>query len=161
MALDASFFALVALVIFFGIVIWLKVPAMAGRHLDARAERIRGELDEARRLREEAQELLAEFQRKRKAAEAEAQEIIAAARHEAELFTTEAARRTEELVARRTAMAEQKIAQAEAQALADVKSTAVDIAIAAAEKVIGEKVTGDAAEALIRKGLAEVRSRMQ
>ena len=81
--MDAAFWALVALVIFLGIVIYLKVPGMINKSLDERAERIRNELDEARRLREEAQQLLAEYQRKRKDAEKEAGELIAAAEHEA------------------------------------------------------------------------------
>ena len=76
--MDATFFALVALVIFLGIVIYLKVPGMITRNLDARSDQIRNDLEDARRLREEAQELLAEYQRKRKEAEQEASDIVAA-----------------------------------------------------------------------------------
>ena len=138
MTLDATFWAFVSLLIFFGVIVYFKVPGMLSKSLDSRADKIRDELEEARRLREEAQELLAEYQRKRKAAEVEAEEIVAAAKNEAVLFAEESARKTEEFVARRTAMAEQKIAQAESQAVADVRSVAVDIAVAAAEKLIAD-----------------------
>ena len=158
--MDATFFALVALVIFLGIIIYAKVPGMITKSLDDRAGRIRNELEEARNLREEAQQLLAEYQRKRKAAEAEAGDIVAAARHEAELLEKEARKKTEDFVARRTAMAEQKIGQAEAQAMADVRAAAVDIAIAASEKLIAQKASGAGAEALFKQGIAELKSRM-
>ncbi len=160
MTLDATFWAFVSLLIFFGVIVYFKVPGMLSKSLDSRADKIRDELEEARRLREEAQELLAEYQRKRKAAEVEAEEIVAAAKNEAVLFAEESARKTEEFVARRTAMAEQKIAQAESQAVADVRSVAVDIAVAAAEKLIAEKVTGAAAGKIIDQSIAEVKSRL-
>lgn len=158
---DAAFWALVALVVFLALMVYLKVPGMIGKSLDERADKIRNELDEARRLREEAQELMAEYQRKRKAAESEAEDIISAARHEADVFAAETARRTEELVARRTALAEQKIAQAEIQAMADVRSTAVDIAVAAAERIIGEKLSGTAADRIVKDSIDEIKSRLQ
>lgn len=160
MTLDATFWAFVSLLIFFGVIVYFKVPGMLSKSLDSRADKIRDELEEARRLREEAQELLAEYQRKRKAAEVEAEEIVAAAKNEAVLFAEESARKTEEFVARRTAMAEQKIAQAESQAVADVRSVAVDIAVAAAEKLIADKVTGAAAGKIIDQSIAEVKNRL-
>ncbi|MEC9342274.1 MAG: F0F1 ATP synthase subunit B [Pseudomonadota bacterium] len=160
MSFDATFWALIGLLIFIGVVIYFKVPAVMGKSLDSRAGKIRDELDEARRLREEAQELLAEYQRKRKAAEAEAEDIVSAAKQEAVLFAEESARKTEEFVARRTAMAEQKIAQAESQAVADVRAAAVDIAIAAAEKLIAGKVKGASADKIIDSSIAEVKSRL-
>lgn len=160
MTLDATFWAFVSLLIFFGVIVYFKVPGMLSKSLDSRADKIRDELEEARRLREEAQELLAEYQRKRKAAEVEAEEIVAAAKNEAVLFAEESSRKTEEFVARRTAMAEQKIAQAESQAVADVRSVAVDIAVAAAEKLIADKVTGAAAGKIIDQSIAEVKNRL-
>ena len=160
MALDATFWALIGLLIFLGLVVYLKVPGMLAKSLDARADKIRDELEEARRLREEAQELFAEYQRKRKAAETEAEEIIAAAKNEAVLFAEESAKKTEEFVARRTAMAEQKIAQAEVQAIDDVRYIAVDIAVAAAEELIAGKVKGAAAGKIIDKSIAEVKNRL-
>jgi F-type H+-transporting ATPase subunit b len=160
MELDATFWAFVALIIFLALLVYLKVPGQVTRSLDNRADRIRGELEEARRLREEAKALLADFQRRRKEAEAEASQIVAAAKHEAELIASEARTKTEEFVTRRTAMAEQKIAQAESQAVADVKALAVDIAVAAAEKLIAAKATGKAAEDLLTRSIAEVKSRL-
>ena len=160
MALDATFWALIGLLIFLGLVVYLKVPGMLAKSLDARADKIRDELEEARRLREEAQELFAEYQRKRKAAETEAEEIIAAAKNEAVLFAEESAKKTEEFVARRTAMAEQKIAQAEADALAQVRSTAVNVAVAAAEKLMGTKVDAAKHGQLFTKSLADIKARL-
>jgi len=157
---DATFWALVALIIFLAVVVYLKVPGMIGKSLDDRAEKIRNELEEARKLREEAQALLAEYQKKRKEAEKEAGDIVDAAKREAEMITTEAKQKTEEYVARRTALAEQKIAQAEADAMEEVRGSAVDMALAAATKIIGDKVTGDTATDLFKKSLDEVKTRM-
>ena len=157
---DASFWALAALIIFMGILVYLKVPAMVTKAIDARGEKIRHELDEARRLREEAQELLAEYQRKRKEAEEEAAGIVDAARHEAEQLTAEAKARTEEYVARRTVLAEQKIAQAEAEAINEVRASSVDLAVAAAQTLLAGKVTGAKAAALFKDSLAEVKKHM-
>jgi F-type H+-transporting ATPase subunit b len=99
----AQTWAQVALVIFLGIVIYLKVPGMIAKSLDARASKIADELDSAKRLREEAQSLLAEYQKKRKEAEAEAAEIVAVAKREAEALAEEAKQKTADYVARRTA----------------------------------------------------------
>ena len=158
--MDATFWATVALVIFLALVIYLKVPGMVTKSLDDRAERVRDELEEARKLREEAQGLLAEYQRKRKEAEQEAGEIVAAAKREAEALATDAARKTDEFVERRTQVAEQKIAQAEAQALADVRARAIEVAVAAAEQILADKVTGKVADGLVKSGIAEVKSRL-
>jgi F-type H+-transporting ATPase subunit b len=160
MSFDQSFWALVALVIFFALVIWLKAPKRMAESLDTRAEKIREELEEARRLREEAQELLAEYQRKRKEAEAEAEAIIAAGKHEAELLAQESASKTAEFLERRTALAEQKIAQAESQAVADVRALAVNIAIAASEAIIRDKVSGNLSDDLIARSIAEVKAKL-
>ncbi len=120
--------------------VFLKVPGTVGKSLDARADRIRDELEEARRLREEAQSLLAEYQRKRKEAEKEATEIVAIAQREAHGLLEEARKKTEEYVARRNKLAEQKIAQAEIEAVNEVRASAVDIAVAAASRILAEKV---------------------
>ena len=160
MELDASFWATVALVLFFALIIYLKVPGMLTKALDDRSDKIRNDLEEARRLREEAQQLLAEYQRKRKEAEQEAESIVAAAKHEAETMAKEAEQKTEDYIARRTALAEQKIAQAEGQALAEVRTAAVDLAVEAAEAVIQNKMTGDASADMFKSSLAELKSRM-
>lgn len=160
MSFDATFWALVALILFFALVVYLKVPAMVTKGLDDRADKIKSDLEEARKLREEAQHLLAEYQRKRKDAEAEASEIVAAAKREADALREEAERKTADYVTRRTAQAEQKIAQAESQAMAEVKSTAVDLAMEAARDVISSKVAGKTSADMFKKSLAEVKARM-
>ncbi|MEO0326980.1 MAG: F0F1 ATP synthase subunit B [Pseudomonadota bacterium] len=158
--MDASFWALVGLIIFLGIIVYYGVPAMVTKSLDDRAQKIRDELDEARKLREEAQAMLAEYQGKRKAAEQEAGEIIAAAKREASALSEDAARKTAEFVERRKQLAEQRIEQAEASALAEVRSSAVDLAVAAAEQIITTKATGAKANALIKDSIAEVKARL-
>lgn len=160
MSLDASFWALVALILFFALVAYLKVPGMVTKALDDRADKIKGDLEEARKLREEAQQLLAEYQRKRKDAESEASEIVAAAKREADALRDEAERKTADYVTRRTAQAEQKIAQAESQALAEVKSSAVDLALEAARDIISSKVGGKTSTDMFKQSLKEVKARM-
>ncbi|GAB5508256.1 MAG: F0F1 ATP synthase subunit B [Rhizobiaceae bacterium] len=158
--MDASFWALVGLVLFLAIVFYAGAPAMIGKSLDGRAERISNELDEARRLRDEAQQLLAEYQRKRKEAEQEASDIVAAAKREAGLLLEEAQEKTQEYVTRRTAMAEQKIAQAERDAVNEVRTRAVDIAGAAAGDLLASKVDAKARGELFKSALKDVRSRL-
>ncbi len=160
MAFDATFFAFVGLVLFLALIAYLKVPGMMAKSLDERADNIRKELEEAKRLREEAQALLAEYQRKRKEAEAEAAHIVASAEREAVALTEEARQKTEEFVARRNALSEQKIKQAEADAIGAVRAAAVDLAIAAAERVIASKADTSTQEALFKDALGQVQSRL-
>jgi F-type H+-transporting ATPase subunit b len=152
---------LVSFIIFVAIVLYLKVPAKVTAALDARAARIRAELEEAQRLREEAQSLLAEYQRKRREAEKEAEDIVSLAREEADRLKVESRRQLEEVIARRTRMAELKISQAEAQAVADVRAAATDAAIAAAGRILADKVTGKAASALVADSIEQVKQRLQ
>ncbi|MDK4716985.1 F0F1 ATP synthase subunit B [Rhizobium sp. CNPSo 4039] len=159
-AFDNTFFAFVSLLIFLGLIVYLKVPGMMAKSLDDRADQIRNELAEAKRLREEAQHLLAEYQRKRKEAEAEAAHIVAAAEREAEMLTSEARKKTEEFVANRTALSEQKIKQAEADAMKAVRSAAVDLAIAAAESVLAKKADGSVQSGLFNDAIKEVKTRL-
>ena len=156
----ASVWATVALVIFIGLLVWLKVPAAIAKSLDARADKIRNDLDEARKLREEAQQVLAEYQRKRKEAVEESETIVAAAKRDAELLKAEAKQKAEEYVTRRTAVAEQKIAQAERDAVNEVRATAVDLAVEAARTVLAGKVDAATAGNLFKASLAEVKNRM-
>jgi F-type H+-transporting ATPase subunit b len=148
-----------AFLLFLGLLAYLGVHRKLTDSLDARQARIKGELDEARRLREEAQALLAEFERKGRAAEGEATAIIAGAKAEAERLAAEAKTRMEDFVARRTKMAETKISQAEAQALADVRSAAADAAVAAAEKILAAAAKGKVAENLLTQGIEDVRKK--
>ena len=158
--MDATFWAFVGLILFLAIVIYMGAPRMVGKSLDARGERIRNDLDEARRLREEAGQLLEDYQRRRKEAEQEAAEIVAAARREADALVVEAKARTDEYVARRSALAEQKIAQAERDAVAEVRSSAVDIAVEAAGRVLAQKIDKGADAALFQSALGEVKARL-
>ncbi|MGO4566613.1 F0F1 ATP synthase subunit B [Rhizobium sp. 2YAF20] len=158
--LDQTFFAFVGLLIFLGIVVYLKVPGMMAKSLDDRADQIRNELAEAKRLREEAQHLLAEYQRKRKEAEAEAAQIVATAGREAEMLTAEAKAKTDEFVANRTALSEQKIKQAEADAIKAVRSAAVDLAIAAAETVLAKKADAKVQSDLFKTAVSDVKARL-
>lgn len=159
MAFDATFWALVALVIFLGILVYFKVPGLVAKTLDKRIGKIEQDLDEARRLREEAQALLAEYERKRKAAESEAEEIVANAREEAERMTTEAQEALEDLVARRTKAVEDKIAQAESQALLDVRSRSAELAIEAARVVLADQVK-DRNDELVSQSIKDVAARL-
>lgn len=158
--MDATFWALVGLIIFLAIVAYFKVPGMIAGQLDSRADKIRNELEEARKLREEAQQLLAEYQRKRKEAEAEAVGIVDAAKREAKALAADAKVKTEEYVTRRTAFAEQKIAQAERDAIAEVRGSAVDIAIEAARKVLGDKVDATTAGQLFKSSIDAVKTKL-
>ncbi len=159
--MDASFWSLIGLILFLALLAYLKVPGMITGSLDDRAKRISDELDEARKLREEAQALLAEYQRKQRDAEQEAADIVAQAEASAERMSADAKQALEELIARRTKMAETKIAQAEAQAMQDVRAAAADAAVAAAERILAAKVTGKAADTQVASSIAEIKSRMQ
>jgi F-type H+-transporting ATPase subunit b len=158
--MDATFWALVGLIIFLGILIYIKVPGTMASALDKRADQIRNELEQAKKLREEAQQLLAEYQRKRKEAEAEAADLVSAAEREAAALRAEAKAKTEDYVTRRTAMAEQKIKQAETDAINEVRASAVDLAIAASEKLIEKKVDAKANDALFTKSLTDLKARL-
>lgn len=157
---NETFWAFIALVLFLGLLAYLKVPAWVGRNLDSRAQRIYDELEEARRLREEAQQLLAEYQRKRELAEKEAEDIILTAKREAELLARDARKKIEDFVARRNKMAEQKIAFAEAEAVNTVRNTAVDLAVAAAGQVIHNKLDKKGADTLFDVSIREIKTRL-
>ncbi|MES0148781.1 F0F1 ATP synthase subunit B [Mesorhizobium sp. M0012] len=156
----ATLWATVALVIFLGIAIYIKVPGMIAKALDARADKISSELEEARRLREEAQQLLGQYQRKRKEAEQEAVAIVAAAKREADMLAAEAHKKTEDYVARRTALAEQKIGQAEREAIGEVRASAVDIAVEAARALLAGKIDAKAGADLFNASLQDLKSKL-
>ncbi|MFI3902884.1 F0F1 ATP synthase subunit B [Ochrobactrum sp. S1502_03] len=158
--MDSTFWALVALILFIALIVYLKVPGMIGRSLDERAENIKNELEEARTLREEAQQLLAEYHRKRKEAEKEAGDIVAAAEREAKALLEDAKRATEEYVVRRNKLAEQKIATAETDAINAVRASAVDLAIAAAGKIVADKVDTKVAGTLFKDAVGQVKSNL-
>jgi len=157
---NAEVWVAVAFVVFLLVVGYLGVHEVMVRFVDQHRDKIKNELDEARRLKEEAAALLAQYQRKRHEADEEAAAIIAGAQAESERMNVEAKARTEEFVARRTKMAEAKIAQAEAQALADVRAAAAEAAVSAAAKVLAQTVKGDLAESLVAKAIDDVKTRL-
>jgi F-type H+-transporting ATPase subunit b len=156
---EAEAWVAIAFVIFLCLLVYLGAHRRVIDGIDQRKARIQAELDEARRLREEAQALLAEYQRKRNEADREAEAIIASANVEAERLAAEGKARMEDFVVRRTKMAETKIAQAEAQALAEVRSAAADAAVAAAEKILSTAAKGKIADDLVARGIADLRKR--
>lgn len=133
-------------------------PLMAavGAALDTRAAKIKARLDEATRLREEAQEMLATYQRKQRDAMREAEEIIAHAKAEAERLSQQAARDLEAQLKRREEQAMERIAQAEAQAMREVKNLAVDVAVAAARNVMGHDMSASQSGSLLEKSIADL-----
>jgi F-type H+-transporting ATPase subunit b len=160
MVFEPEFWVAVAFVILMGVFAYLGVHRTVLQTLDRRSERIKAELDDARRLKEEAAKLLAEYEARRASAEREAEDIIANARAEAERIAGEAKAKMEDFVARRTKTAESKIALAEAQALADVRAAAADAAVAAASTILSKSVKGEIADELLAKGIAEVRAKL-
>ncbi len=158
---DPEFWVALAFVIFLGILVRFGVPKMALSALDSRSDRIRQALDEAHRLRSEAQDVLTQYQKRRDEAEKEAQSIIDNASVEAARLAAEAKSKVEEVVARRTKMAESKIAQAEAQALADVRSAAADAAVTAAEKILVQSTRGTTGEKLIANGISDLKAKLK
>lgn len=157
---EPEFWVAVAFVILMGVFVWLGVHRTVLKALDHRAERIKAELDDARRLKEEAAKVLAEYKARHASAEREAQEIVTNARAEAERIAAEARSKMEDFIARRTKTAESKIVLAEAQALADVRAAAVEAAVAAASTVLSQSVKGPVADDLLAKGIAEVRQKL-
>jgi len=158
--LEAEFWVAVAFVILMGVFGWFGIHRTILKALDHRSERIKQELDDARRLRDEAASLLADYKARHAAAEREAAEIITSAKEEAERIAAEAKTKMEDFVARRTKTAEGKIALAEAQAVADVRAAAADAAVTAATTILAQSVKGSVAVDLVSKGIGEVRSKL-
>jgi len=157
---EPEFWVAVAFVILMGVFAYFGIHRTVLKALDHRSERIKAELDDARRLKDEAAKLLAEYKARRATAEHEAEEIVASAKADAERIATEAKTKMEDFIARRTKTAESKIALAEAQALADVRAAAADAAVAAASAILSKTVTGQVAEDLLAKGISEVRDKL-
>ena len=157
---EAETWVAVAFVLFIGLGVYLKVPALVAKMLDERADKIGKELSDAKKLREEAQALLAEYQKKRVEAEKDAANIIAQAKVEAESYSVETRKKLAETIDRRTKQASQKIAQAEAAAVKEVRTVATDAAIAAASKLVAEAVKGAKGVKLVDESIAAVKGRL-
>jgi F-type H+-transporting ATPase subunit b len=157
---EAEFWVLIAAIVFVALV-GRKVWGMVTAGLDARATRIRGELDEARRLREEAERLVAEYRTKQQEAAAEAEAIVAHATAEAERIASKSAQDLEQALARRQRLAEERIAQAEAKALNEVRAVAIDVAIAAARDVIAGELDESRGSALLDAAIVALPERLR
>jgi F0F1-type ATP synthase, subunit b len=157
--LDNSFFAMLGLVIFVVLIIAIGVPGIIAKMLDGKIKQIEDDISEAKRLREEAAALLVEYEQKRAAAEQEAEGIVTAAKAEAERLTAEAQASLADLVTRRTKNVEDKIAQAEAQAIAEVRARSADIAIEAARTVLSDEMNKKGGK-VIDAAIADVAGRL-
>ena len=158
--LDPEFWVLIAVVIF-AVVVWKPASRAITGMLDQRAERIQSELAEARKLRDEAEQLLAEYRRKEGEAAAEAEAIIAHAREEAERIAAQSARDLQQALERRQHLAEERIAQAEAKAVDEIRAVAVDVAISAAREVIASEMDENRGGALLDSAIAALPQRLR
>jgi len=157
---EPEFWVAIGFVILMGVFAYVGVHRTVLKALDSRAARIKAELDDARRLKEDAARVLADYKARRARAESEAADIITSAKADAERIAAEAKAKMEDFVARRTKSAESKIALAEAQAVADVRAAAADAAIAAASAILSQTVKDKVADQLVTKGITEVRQKL-
>ena len=155
-----EFWVAISFVGFIALVVYFKASALITKSLDERAERIKAELDEAQRLREEAQALLAEYQRKRRDAEKEAEDIITLAKDEAERLSKEASAALAESMDRRMKATEAKIAQAEAQAIDDVRKAAADAAVRAATTIISKSMSAKMQADLVTDSVKDIKAKL-
>ena len=159
--LDAHLWEGIGLLIFIGALVYLKVPGLALRALDERGARIQAQLDEATKLRQEAERLLAEIKVQREATEKQAAETLAMARADAERMGVEAKAKLEEQIKRRGEMAERRIALAESQAAAEVKAAAADMAAQAAEAILAARVAAATTDPLVDGAIGQLASKFQ
>ncbi|MGH1578112.1 F0F1 ATP synthase subunit B [Planktotalea sp.] len=157
---NTNFIVLLGFLLFIAVLFKFKVPGMLGGLLDKRAEGIRDELDEAKALREEAQALLASYERKQKEVQEQADRIVAAAKKDAAIAAEEAKADLEASIVRRLAAAADQIASAEAGAVKEVRDTAVGVAIGAANDVIAKQMTAKSATSLIDDAIGEVAAKL-
>ncbi|MDG1129116.1 F0F1 ATP synthase subunit B [Seohaeicola saemankumensis] len=157
---NTDFVVLLAFLLFIGVLFYFKVPGLIGGLLDKRADTIRGELEEARALREEAQTLLASYERKQKEVQEQADRIIAQAKDEAATAAEQAKADLQKSITRRIAAAEDQIASAEAAAIKEVRDRAVVIAIGAARDVIAKQMTAADGNKLIDEGIEVVDAKL-
>lgn len=157
---DTSFWLLLAFLIVVGIIIRAGAHRMIASGLDKRAQKIADEINEARKMREEAQELLAQYQRRQREAESEAAAIVEQAKKDAKRMAAEARDKINEQMERRTKAMEDKIARAEAQAISEVRGQAADLAVAAAREIIRERMDSGAQTASVDRAIAGLRDKL-
>ncbi len=150
----------IGLLLFFGLLVVLKVPGLIVKAIDTKTLAIKAELDEALRIRQDAQELLNSLKLERLEAERQARELIANAEIEAARLSAEAKVKLDEQIARRQALAERKIAQAEAQAMAEVKAAAAELAMNAAQSVLEDRLKGKRTDPLIDKAIGSLAQKL-
>ncbi|MBL4666131.1 MAG: hypothetical protein JKY04_02045 [Sneathiella sp.] len=153
---DPAFWVAIAFLGFIAVVIYFKLPSIVGKQLDERASRIKGELDEAQKLREDAQAMYADYQRRQRDALATAEEIIVRAKEGAEIIRKESEAELQASLSRRQELAEAKIRQAEEKAIAEVQSIAVEVSIAAAEQLMKENIKAKEAGSLIDQSIKDL-----
>ncbi len=157
---NTDFIVSLGFLIFVGVLVFYKVPQMMARMLDKRADDIKSDLAEARQLREEAQTLLASYERKQKEVQEQADRIVASAREQAEIEAEQARKDLDRSVERRVQAAKDQIAQAEADAKRRVRNRAVDVAVAAARDVLKEQMDKDRGGAMIDRSIDTVGQRL-
>lgn len=157
---NSDFVVLIAFILFVGVLVYFKVPALLMGMLDKRAETIRSDLDEARALREEAQTLLADFERKQQDVQAQADAIVSQAKSDAQAAADQAKVELEASIARRVKAAEDQIASAEADAVREVRDRAITVAVAAAQDVVSQGMGPADRDALFDTSLQTVRDRL-
>jgi F-type H+-transporting ATPase subunit b len=157
---NTDFVVLLGFLVFVGILLYAKVPGRITGMLDARAVQIKSELDDARALRDEAQTILASYERKQKEVQAQADRIVATAKEEAMAAAEQAKADLARSIARRVAAAEDQIASAEASAIREVRERAVQVAVAAAGEVLAKQITPASANAMIDAAIDQVAAKM-
>lgn len=157
---DATFWVATAFIVFVAVLLYVKVPAMLTKALDERAEKIRKDLEDARQLREEAQALLASYERKQREVQDQADRIVAAAKEEATIAAEQARADLKLSLERRMAAAEEQIDNARSAAIRDVRDQSVTIAIAAARSVIADQMTASEGNQLIESAISEVEAKL-
>lgn len=157
---NTNFVVLLGFLLFLAVVVYFKVPGQLGGMLDKRAEGIRDELDEARKLRDEAQSLLASYERKQREVQDQAQRIVAQAKAESKIAADQAKADLEKSIARRVTAAEEQIVSAQSAAVKDVRDRAAVVAVAAARDVIAKQMTAAEGNKLIDAAIAEVGAKL-
>jgi F-type H+-transporting ATPase subunit b len=157
---NTDFIVLISFILFIGVLFYFKVPSMLTRMVDSRAEGIKSEIDEARALREDAQTLLASYERKQKEVQEQSARIVAGAKEEAEMAATQARADLDKSITRRLAAAEEQIASAQAAAVRDVRDQAIVVAVAAAKEVMAKQITAQQGNKLIDEAIAEVDAKL-
>ncbi len=157
---NTNFIVLIAFILFFAVLYYFKVPSLIVGMLDKRATGIESELEEARSLREEAQTLLASYERKQKEVQEQASRIVSAAKEEANVAAEQAKADLAKSITRRLAAAEDQIESAKTAAIRDVRDQAVVVAVAAARDVIAKQMTAAEGNALIDAAIAEVEAKL-